>query len=190
MMLRLFQIILSDLVKIFLVYNKIMTIDDQIRDKKLQFDINREAAKISALSLNKIGKYEYLTGEEILPSNQQQIIEQVKFTYSPLEKAFEKQIKTIEDQGEKQIEALKDLKPEEKTKSVDGIFPKGHENVEIKNEINKIKEYEENVNRNNMIYYSSKEPFNFETFETIRSFGETIFSGKITINEVNEEQAV
>ena len=167
-----------------------MTINDQIRDEKLQYDINREAAKISALSSNKIGKYEYLTGEEILPSNQQQIIEQVKFTYSPLEKAFEKQIKTIEDQGEKQIEALKDLKPEEKTKLVEGIFPKGHENVEIKNEINKIKEYEENVNRNNMIYYSSKEPFNFETFETIRSFGETIFSDKITINEVNEEQAV
>ena len=59
----------------------------------------------------KIHKYEYLTGEDILPSNQQQIIEQAKFTYSPLGKAFEKQIKTIEDQGEKQINTLKDLKP-------------------------------------------------------------------------------
>ena len=59
-----------------------MTIDDQIRDKKLQYDINREAAKISALSSNKLNKYEYLTGEEILPSNQQQIIEQDKFVYS------------------------------------------------------------------------------------------------------------
>ena len=80
--------------------------DDQIRDEKLQYDINREAAKISALSSGKIDKYEYLTGEEILPSNQQQIIEQAKFTYSPLGKAFEKQIKTIEDQGEKQIKAI------------------------------------------------------------------------------------
>ena len=60
--------------------------------KKLQYDINGEAAKISALSSDKIDKYEYLTGEEILPSNQQQIIEPAKFTYSPLEKAFEKQI--------------------------------------------------------------------------------------------------
>ena len=76
-----------------------MTINDQIRDEKLQHDINREAAKISALSSGKIHKYEYLTGEDILPSNQQQIIEQAKFTYSPLGKAFEKQIKTIEDQG-------------------------------------------------------------------------------------------
>ena len=47
-----------------------MAIDDQIREDKLQDDINREAVKISALSSNKIGKYEYLTGEEILPSNQ------------------------------------------------------------------------------------------------------------------------
>ena len=84
-----------------------MTIIDQIRDEKLQYDINREAAKISALSSGKIDKYEYLIGEEILPSNQQQIIEQAKFTYSPLGKAFEKQIKTIEDQGQKQVEALK-----------------------------------------------------------------------------------
>ena len=49
-----------------------MTIEDQIKDKKLQYDINREAAKISALSSGKIDKYEYLTSEEILPSNQQQ----------------------------------------------------------------------------------------------------------------------
>ena len=76
-----------------------MTIDDQIRDEKLQYDINKESAKVSALSPNKIGKYEYLAGEEILPSNQIQIIEQAKITYSPLGKAFEKQIKTIEDQG-------------------------------------------------------------------------------------------
>ena len=54
--------------------------------------------KISALSSGKIDKYEYLTGEEILPSNQEQIIEQAKFTYSPLGKAFEKQAKTIKDQ--------------------------------------------------------------------------------------------
>ena len=93
--------------KKILTYNKIMTIIDQIRDEKLQYDINREAAKISALSLGKIDKYEYLIGEEILPSNQQQIIEQAKFTCSPLGKAFEKQIKTIEDQGQKQVEALK-----------------------------------------------------------------------------------
>ena len=70
-----------------------MSIENQIRDEKLQYDINRETAKISALSSGKIDKYEYLTGEEILPSNQQQIIEQATFTYYPLGKAFEKKKK-------------------------------------------------------------------------------------------------
>ena len=87
--------------------------NDQIKDEKLQYDINREAAKISALSS---GKDICLTGEDILSSNQQQIIEQTKFTYSPLGKPFDKQIKTIEDQGEKQVEALEKLKPKEETK--------------------------------------------------------------------------
>ena len=63
-----------------------MTIEDQIKDEKLQYDINREAAKISALSSGKIDKYEYLTGEEILPSNQQRISQQAKFNYLLWEK--------------------------------------------------------------------------------------------------------
>ena len=87
--------------------------------EKLQYDIDRKAAEISALSSGKIHKYEYLTGEDILPSNQQQIIEQTKFTYSPLGKAFDKQIKTIEDHGKKQVDALENLKPKEETKPVE-----------------------------------------------------------------------
>ena len=78
-----------------------MALDDQIRDEKLQYD-----TKISALSSGKFNKYKYLTSEEKFPSNQNQIIEQAKFTYSPLRKAFEKQIKTIKYQGEKQIKAI------------------------------------------------------------------------------------
>ena len=76
-----------------------MTIDDEIRDDKLQYDINRQAARISALSSRKIDKYEYLTGEETLPFDQRRVIDQAKFTYSPLGKALEKQTKTIEDKG-------------------------------------------------------------------------------------------
>ena len=91
-----------------------MIINDQIRDENLQCDINRDAAKISALSSGKIHKYEYLTGEDVLPSNQQQIIEQAKITCSPLGKASEKQIKTTEDQGKKQVKALEYLKQKKK----------------------------------------------------------------------------
>ena len=91
-----------------------MTNNDQIKEEKLQYYINREAAKISALSSRKLHKYEYLTGKDILPSTQQQKIEQTKFTYSPLGKAFDKQIKTIEDQGKKQVDALNTLKSDNK----------------------------------------------------------------------------
>ena len=97
-----------------------MTINYQIKDEKLQYDINREVTKILPLFSNKIGKYECSTGEGILPYNQKQIIEQAKFTYSPLGKAFEKQIKTIEDQGKKQVIALEDLKLKEQTKAIEG----------------------------------------------------------------------
>ena len=90
---------------------EIMTIDDQIRDEKLQYNINREAAKISTLSSGKIDKYEHLTGEELLPSNQKQIIKKVKFTYSPLGRLSEKQTKTIESQEQKQVDVLKASKP-------------------------------------------------------------------------------
>ena len=77
-------------------------------EKILDYNINREAAKILALSYGKIDKYEYVTGEEILPSDQKRVIEQAKFTYSLLRKAFKEQTKTIEDQGKKQIKALED----------------------------------------------------------------------------------
>ena len=102
-----------------------MTINDQIRDEKLRYDISREAVKISALSPGKIRKYEYLTGEDILPSNQQQIIEEAKFTYSPLVKALGKQIKTIEDQRQKQVEALNTLKSNNQL-TMEDVIPKAH----------------------------------------------------------------
>ena len=82
-----------------------MTINDQIKDEKLQYNINREAAKISALSSGKLHQYEHLTGEDILASTQPQIIEQTKSTYYPLGKAFDKQIKTIQNQGKKLVHA-------------------------------------------------------------------------------------
>ena len=53
-----------------LIYDKIMTINDQIENEKLQYDINREPANVTALLSGKIDKYEHLTGEEILSSNQ------------------------------------------------------------------------------------------------------------------------
>ena len=84
-----------------------MAVDDKIRDEKLQYDINREAGNILALSSGKIDKYEYLTGEKIFSSDQSRIIEQAKFRYSPLGKVFEKQIKTIEEQRKNKLKLSK-----------------------------------------------------------------------------------
>ena len=74
-----------------------MSIEDKIRDEKLQDDANRQPTKISTLSSRKIDKYQYLAAEEILPSNRSKIIEQAKFTYSSLGRALEKQRKAMKD---------------------------------------------------------------------------------------------
>ena len=137
-----------------------MIIDDQIRDEKLKYDINREAAKISALSPGKIDKYECLTGEEILPSNQQQITEQAKFTYSPLGKSFWKQIKTIEDQGEKQIKAIQDQGRVKTIKKYDYDYkdsPLISKQKEIFNELDEkrlaeITQLDKKVNLDDLVY--------------------------------------
>ena len=83
-----------------------MTINDKIWDEKLQYDINREATKIAALSSGKIEKYKFLASKIIITSDQRRLIEQANFTYSPLGKALEKQTKTLEDQIKKQIKAI------------------------------------------------------------------------------------
>ena len=167
-----------------------MTIEDQIKDEKLQYDINREAAKISALSSGKIDKYEYLTGEEILPSNQQQIIQQAKFTYSPLGKAFEKQTKTIEDQGKKQVVALESLKDsDKKLPSLKDFIPIKNLNPEITNEIKRIEEIEKQVDRDKMDYKSTNKTYDFRNFKTIRAFGNEIRNNVLSFDTANIEQA-
>ena len=120
----------------------------KLKDGKIQYDINREAAIISTLLSDRFDKYEYLTGEEILSSDQSRIIEQIKITYYPLGKAFGKQIKTIEDQGTIQVEALKALKQKENKediKSVEGSFAKQMRTNENKNEKDEIKKWEETL---------------------------------------------
>ena len=164
-----------------------MTIKDQIKDEKLQYDINKEAAKISALSSGKIDKYEYLTGEEILPSNQQQIIEQDKFTYSPLGKAFEKQIKTIEGQRKKQVDALADLKPKE-TKSIEA--KPDEYSVYFLNRLAKIRESSEPIDFNNLIYFykGNTAPIKSIDFKGPLHIFKSIHNGDKTLEDIEEEE--
>ena len=126
-----------------------MTIDDQIKDEELQCDFNRETAKILAWSSAKKRKYEYLTGIDILPSNQQQIIEQVKFAYSPLGKAFEKQIKAIQDQGQ-----FKTIKKYDYDVGDTPLISKQKEifNELVDKRLEKITDLDKKVNSDDLIY--------------------------------------
>ena len=166
-----------------------MTINYQIRHKKLQYDINREAAKISALSSDKIDKYEYVTGEEILPSNQQQIIGQAKFTYSALGKAFEKQIKIIEDQGQKQFEALKSLKSDNKKLTIEEVISESALIMKkLKKTLIKVKKQKKLQTEKKLIYKGNEKFYCVKNFQTIKTFGRDIYEVKITLKEVDEDQ--
>ena len=167
-----------------------MTTEDQIRDEKLQYYINREDTKISALLSGKIDKYEYLIGEEILPSNQQQIIEQGKFTYSLLGKAFEKQTKTIENQGKKQVDALKtleSLKPKkvklEETKAIDYDNYYIDRMVEMRNKFPKI-----DLNSLTHCFKGNTVSINFIGFKGPLHIFKSIYNDSIALEDVEEEQ--
>ena len=139
---------------------------------------------------HQLDKYEYLTGEEILPSNQQQIIQQAKFNYSPLGKAIEKQIKTIKDQGETQVVALESLNvPNKKLSSIKDFIPIENLNPEIINEIKRTEEIEKKVDRNEMVYKGTNKTYDFRNFKTIRTFGNEIRNNVITLDTGNIEQA-
>ena len=171
-----------------------MTINYQIKDEKLQYNINREAAKISALSSGKLHKYEYLTCEDILPSNQQQIIEQTKFNYSPLGKAFDKQIKTIEDQGKKQVDVLEKLKPKE-IKPIEDRPNNRLKNATIFNElISKRKELMnklyDSVDYNNLKfeYVGPTEDVSFCEYKNSKELFNAIRDNKIEFSETKNKQ--
>ena len=174
-----------------------MTIEDQIKDKKLQYDINRESAKISALSSGKIDQYEYLTGEEILPSNKRQIIEQAKFTYSPLGKAFEKQTKTIKDQGIKQVKAIQDNKQLVNINNDDDYKDKlllSKEREIFKDiyskRLDKIEEINNKIDYNNLNYVvvGTGDKYSFNNLDDPLTLLNNIKKGKISMKKATEQQ--
>ena len=175
-----------------------MTIEDQIKDEKLQYDINREAAKISALSSGKIDKYEYLTGEEILPSNQQRIIQQAKFNYSPLGKAFEKQLKTIKDQGKKQVKAIqynKQLVNINKDDYKDKLLHSKEREIfkDIYNKrLDKIEEMNNQIHYDDLDYVvlRSNMEYNFSMEKDPISFRNAIKEGEISLDEAKDRQKI
>ena len=103
-------------------------------------------------------------------------------------KAFEKQIKTIEDQGKKQVDPLNTLKSNNQLAIEDVIPNDALNNNEAKKELDKIKEIQKNVDREKLIYETNEYTYSFKNFQTIKTFGRDIYEDKITIEEANEYQ--
>ena len=150
---------------------------------------------LSVLSSGKIDKYQYLTGEEILLSNQNQIIEQAKFTYSALGKAFEKQTKTteeqtkiIKDKGEKQVKAIKSNEDIDKNEKLceDKTF-----NELLDESMGKICYLSKQIAFNNLTYYFKNKditPTNFISFRCPFHLYKNIFNGDANIEQAETDQ--
>ena len=127
----------------------------------MQYDINREAVKISALSSGKIDKYEYLTGEEILSFNKRQIIKRAKFAYFPLGKVFEKQT-------EKQVGVIESLDPSNKKdelKQIDGIFQQNLMNDLIRAKLKETVKLQDIIKKDDLNYKSKHgKTYNFSKY--------------------------
>ena len=175
-----------------------MNINDKIRDKKLQDDIN-SATKTSALSSCKMDKYEYLKGKEIFSQKQHRIIKQAKSTYSLLRKALAKQVKTIGQQGEQQRESTDEqgekqlLAPNEnirkdgdnglptynRDKDRDSLDKKIIEEI-YERRIDIINKIDRQINFNTLVYrYKSGSRLDFRSITNPRKLFDEIKSGKI-----------
>ena len=153
-----------------------MRINDKIRDEKLQYNINRETAKISALSQGKFDKYEYLIREEIIFGDERGVIEQARFTYSPLGKALEKRTKP-----QKQL-ILKITYFWRKKEIYDKTV------AEQNNEINT---FSNNMKYDKLNYYFKSEnsiPIGFNVFNCPLCLIRKIKSGSIDLKKAKENQ--
>ena len=119
--------------------------------------------------------------------NQQQTIQQAKIDYSPLGKTLEKQGKTIEDQGEKQVDALRTSY--KKLPSIKDFVPIEKFNPEIIAEIKRIEEIEKNVGRDKMVYKLTSRNYDFRGFKTMRTYDNDIRNTVISLKAANLEQA-
>ena len=176
-----------------------MAIDYQIKDEKLQYDINREPAQISALSS---GKIDNLTAEQILSSTQNQVIEQAKFTYSPLGKIFWKTNKNNWRSRKKQFHVLKNIQDlkDNKEKEIKAIEDKSDAKLSIQEKkFNKLLDermYEMqkmsgDIEFNNLTYYFKSQnlaPLNFIGYSGLLNIYEEIKNGKISIKKAKEYQ--
>ena len=195
------------------VTDQIKILDKKIKQNEAQYDLDRKAAKISALSSKNLDKYEYLTGEDL--GLKASTVEQAKFEYSPLGKFFNKGLKeeekkegllkrltNIEDKNEEQLKAIEDQK-EIQTKIISKYKIKlpllksiynqevkdGRSNKDAAKKIFKTLENLERseTNYSKLVYKSGDNKyfdFNFTRFGPLSSFYLKLMNGDIGINVV------
>ena len=155
--------------------------------KRIQYDIDRDAAKVSALSSGKIDKYQFITGEEILPSNQIQIMQQAKFAYSPLRKAFEKHT-------ENWVGAVKFLdlpNKKDELKQIESIFPQNLMNDLVCVKFKEIVTFQDIIKTDNLSYKSkSRKVYSLREYSlTMFLLFRNVHKGHLSLNDADYEQS-
>ena len=181
------------------VTDQIKILDGKIVQNEAQYDLDKKTAEISALSSNNLEKYEYLTGEDLglKPST----VEQAKFEYSPLGKAFNKELEKEEDKKEELLKRLENTE-DKNEKQLKAIKNKNSENIkevtdfvnqplslEAKGLIEEIKVIQKDVDyRKLKIRGSNNVDYNFSDYETFKELFKGLYYRKITIDEAEREQ--
>ena len=187
---------------------QVKILDDFIKANKAQYDLDREAAKISGLLSSELEKYKHLTGKDL--KYKPDVIQKAKFEYSPLGKIFnegldekektkgllkrlkniegknEQQLEAIKDQGERQLEAIKNYSTKKKS----------FKELEFSSEMNKknevfaeLDQLREEIKRGNLLcVYTNGTEYNFSNFKLLEQFYYDIVSGRITIEQAKDEQ--
>ena len=143
------------------VTDQIKILDRKIKQNEAQYDLDREAAKISAFSSNNLDKYEYLTGEDLdlKPST----VEQAKFEYSPLGKIFNKGLS--KDDKKEILETLENIKD------------KNDELLNTFNTTNKTPKNKTNNQRKKLIYNAEHSFAKLKNIEDIKKLSlDSIFN--------------
>ena len=183
---------------------QVKILDHKILANKAQYDLDRQAAKISALSIGELEKYEYLTGEDL--GYKPDIVQKAKFEYSALGQVYSKRLnvderkegllkrlKNIEGKNEQQLQAIRDQ--EEKQLDLigrintekNGIYDKGNkEAVKVVNKSNKVSR--ENRNKNFVCAHSNGTQYDFNQYRDLNQYENDIYNGELSINDAKNEQ--
>ena len=173
---------------------QVRILDDKIKANKAQYDLDREASNISALSSGDLEKYEYFTGENL--GYKPDVIQKAKMEYSPLGKVFKKgldesdkkeellkrlknieskneqQLEAIKDRGEKQLEAISSYSATNKSQKVEFDSEKNQEAKELADEVKQISR--KNQYKKFVCFHSNRTPYNFNRFRGIKQLGNDI----------------